>query len=82
VNLGLLEREAGRVDAALTAFERAASAGPDAMEGPYLLAETLAALGRRRDAERWAREAVRRSPDDPRTTQLLDRVSAAVPSRR
>ena len=42
---GLLERQAGRVDAALEAFERAASAKADAMEGPYLLAETLASLG-------------------------------------
>ena len=47
VNLGLLERQAGRIDAALAAFERAASARADAFEGPYLLAETLAGLGRR-----------------------------------
>ena len=73
VNLGLLEREAGRADAALAAFEGAARAKADAMEGPYLLAETLLALGRRQDAERWAREAARRTPDDPRLKPLLDR---------
>ena len=36
VNLGLLERQAGRVDAALAAFERAAAVKADAIEGPYL----------------------------------------------
>jgi tetratricopeptide (TPR) repeat protein len=75
VNLGLLERQAGRSDAALAAFERAASAGRDEMAGPYLMAETLAHLGRRADAQRWAREALRRSPDDPRARQLVDRLS-------
>ena len=70
VNLGLLERQAGRADAALAAFERAASARPDALEGPYLMAETLAGLGRRQDASRWAQEALRRSPSDPRVQQL------------
>jgi len=74
VNLGLLDRQAGRVNAALADFERAASAKPDAMEGPYLLAETLAALGRRQDAARWAQEAVRRSPTDARAQQLLQRL--------
>lgn len=74
VNLGLLERQGGRVDAALAAFERAASARADALEGPYLLAETLASLGRRQEAERWAREALRRSPNDARAEQLLERV--------
>ena len=74
VNLGLLERQAGRVDAALAAFERAAAAKADDMEGPYLLAETLASLGRRQEAERWAEEALRRSPNDPRAQQLLRRI--------
>jgi len=74
VNLGLLDRDAGRVDAALAAFERAASARPDAMEGPYLMAETLAALGRRQDAERWAQEAYRRSPRDARVNQLVQEI--------
>ena len=74
VNLGLLDRQAGRVNAALEDFERAASAKPDAMEGPYLLAETLASLGRRQDAVRWAQEAVRRSPTDARAQQLLQRL--------
>jgi choline-sulfatase len=77
VNLGLLEREAGRMQAALAAFEGAAQAKTDAMEGPYLLAETLMALGRRQDAERWAREALRRSPNDPRLTPLLKQVGVA-----
>jgi tetratricopeptide (TPR) repeat protein len=74
VNLGLLERQAGRVQAALAAFEQAATAKADAMEGPYLLAETLSALGRRQEAERWAIEALRRSPNDPRAERLLDRI--------
>ena len=71
VNLGLLERQAGRVEPALAAFEGAARAKADAFEGPYLLAETLAALGRRAEAERWALEARRRSPNEPRVEQLL-----------
>ena len=74
VNLGLLERQAGRVDAALNAFERAARAKADAIEGPYLMAETLASLGRRAEAERWAQEAHRRSPNEPRAEQLLQRI--------
>ena len=74
VNLGLLERQARRIDAALDAFERAANATPGAMEGPYLMAETLASVGRRQEAERWAREARRRSPNDARAQQLLERV--------
>ena len=71
VNLGLLERQAGRVAPAIAAFEGAARAKADAFEGPYLLAETLAALGRRVEAERWALEARRRSPNEPRVEQLL-----------
>ena len=74
VNLGLLERQAGRVDAALAAFEGAARAKSDAFEGPYLLAETLAAVGQRQDAERWAQEALRRSPNEPRAQELLQRI--------
>ena len=74
VNLGLLERQAGRVPAALEAFERAAAAQADEMAGPYLLAETLAELGRRPEAERWAREALARKPSDPRAQQLLQRL--------
>jgi choline-sulfatase len=75
VNLGLLERQAERSDAALLAFERAAAAGKDEMAGPYLMAETLAGLGRRADAQRWAREALRRSPSDPRARQLVDTLT-------
>ena len=75
VNLGLLERQSGRIDAALEAFEGAAKAKGDAMEGPYLLAETLAGTARRQEAERWAREAARRAPNDPRAQRLLERVS-------
>jgi predicted Zn-dependent protease len=67
----LLERQAGRVEPALAAFEGAARAKSDAFEGPYLMAETLAALGRRAEAERWALEARRRSPNEPRVEQLL-----------
>jgi choline-sulfatase len=81
VNLGLLERQAGRVDAALTAFERAASAKPDAFQGPYLLAETLATLGRRQEAARWAQEARRRSPSEPRVQELLQRIDPATTGR-
>lgn len=77
VNLGLLERQAGRVEAALKAFERAAGAKADEMAGPYLLAETLAELGRRADAERWAGEALKRSPREPRVQQLLQRIRTA-----
>ena len=58
----------------LLAFERAARAKADAIEGPFLLAETLASRGRRQEAERWAREALRRSPNDARAQQLLERV--------
>jgi len=77
VNLGLLERQAGRVDAALKAFERAAGAKADEMTGPYLLAETLATLGRRQEAERWAEEALTRSPSEPRALRLLQRIRQA-----
>jgi len=82
VNLGLLERQGGRVDAALAAFERAASAKADAIEGPYLLAETLASLGRRQQAERWALEALRRRPNEPRAEQLLQRIRRPGSSAR
>jgi choline-sulfatase len=81
VNLGLLERQAGRIDAALAAFERAAGAKADAFEGPYLLAETLAGIGRRQDAARWAEEALRRSPSDPRAQQLLQQVQRSSSTR-
>ena len=74
VNLGLLERQAGRTSVALEAFERAAGAKADEVAGPYLLAETLAGLGRRREAQRWAEEALRRSPNEPRVKGLLERV--------
>jgi tetratricopeptide (TPR) repeat protein len=74
VNLGLLERQSGRTDAAVAAFERAAGAKADEMAGPYLLAETLASLGRRTEALRWAEEALRRSPNEPRAQQLLQRL--------
>jgi arylsulfatase A-like enzyme/Flp pilus assembly protein TadD len=74
VNLGLLERQAGRTSAALEAFERAASAKADGVAGPYLMAETLASLGRRPEAEHWAQEALRRGPDDPRVRQLAQRL--------
>jgi choline-sulfatase len=77
VNLGLLERQAGNVDAALAAFEHAATANPDGFAGPYLLAETLSHLGRGQEAERWAREALRRSPNDQRAQQLLQRTQPA-----
>ncbi len=78
VNLGLLERQAGRTSAALEAFERAAGARADEVAGPYLMAETLAGLGRRPEAERWAEEALRRSPDDPRACKrLLQRIRQA-----
>ena len=82
VNLGLLEREGGRVDAALAAFERAANAKADAIEGPFLLAETLASLGRREQAERWALEALRRHPNEPRAEQLLQRIRRSPSSGR
>jgi len=77
VNLGLLERQAGRASAALEAFERAAGAKPDEVAGPYLLAETLAGLGRRQEAQRWAEEALRRSPNEPRVKQQLERIRQA-----
>jgi choline-sulfatase len=74
VNLGLLERQAGRTAAALEAFERAASAKTDEVAGPYLLAETLSNAGRRPEAQRWAQEALRRAPNDPRVQQLSQRL--------
>jgi tetratricopeptide (TPR) repeat protein len=74
VNLGLLERQAGRTSAALEAFERAASANASDFAGPYLMAETLAGTGRRPEARRWAQEALRRRPNDPRAHELLQRV--------
>ncbi len=77
VNLGLLERQAGRVEAALQAFERAAGAKADDMAGPYLLAETLADVGRRPEAEHWAEEALKRSPREPRVLRLLQRIRQA-----
>jgi arylsulfatase A-like enzyme/Tfp pilus assembly protein PilF len=77
VNLGLLERQAGRTSAALQAFERAASAKADEFAGPYLMAETLAGTGRRPEARRWAEEALRRSPNEPRVKQLLERIRRA-----
>ena len=81
VNLGLLERQAGRVDAALQAFERAAGAKADEMAGPYLLAETLAGLGRRTESLRWAEEALRRSPNEPRAQQLRQRIRGVIERR-
>jgi hypothetical protein len=51
------------------------------MAGPYLLAETLAGLGRRGDALRWAEEARTRSPSEPRVLQLLGRLRGA-PGKR
>jgi tetratricopeptide (TPR) repeat protein len=74
VNLGLLERQAGRAAAALAAFERAAGAKADRFEGPFLMAETLGALGRWAEATRWAEEAVRRAPAEPRAQELLARL--------
>jgi len=74
VNLGLLERQSGRTDAAVAAFERAAGAKADEMAGPYLLAETLANLGHRTEALRWAEEALRRSPNEPRARELMQRL--------
>jgi choline-sulfatase len=74
VNLGLLERGAGRTSAALEAFARAASADAEHFAGPYLMAETLAGLGRRPEARRWAEEALRRAPNDPHAQGLLQRV--------
>ena len=74
VNLGLLERSAGRTSAALEAFERAASADAGDFAGPYLMAETLAGMGRRPEARRWAQEALRRAPSEPRVQQLVQRL--------
>jgi choline-sulfatase len=74
VNLGLLERQAGRTSAALAAFEKAASARADEVAGPYLMAETLLGMGRRPEARPWAQEAVRRRPSDPRAQELLQRA--------
>jgi hypothetical protein len=49
------------------------------MAGPYLMAETLAGQGRRQEAERWAEEALRRSPNELRVQQLLKRIRQAPP---
>ena len=77
VNLGLLQRQSGNIADALAAFEHAATAQPDGVAGPYLLGDTLSRLGRRQEAERWAREAQRRSPNDPRVQELLRRILRA-----
>jgi arylsulfatase A-like enzyme/Tfp pilus assembly protein PilF len=74
VNLGLLQRQGGRASEALESFERASSAKTDRFEGPFLMAETLGALGRRAEATRWAEEAVRRAPGEPRAQELLARL--------
>jgi tetratricopeptide (TPR) repeat protein len=73
INLGLIERQRGHVDAALAAFEHARSANTSAFVGPYLLAETLLRAGRTADARRWAEEAWR-GPNEPRVKQLVERV--------
>ena len=75
VNLGQLERDRGNLNAALAAFERAASAKADAFVGPYLVAETLAQAGRAAEAKRWADEALRRGPNEPRVKELVARIS-------
>lgn len=75
VNLGLIERQRGQLDSALAAFEQAAKANAGAFVGPYLLAETLARAGRTADAKRWAEEALRRGPNEPRVKQLAERIS-------
>jgi tetratricopeptide (TPR) repeat protein len=74
VNLGLLERAAGRIDAALDAFQHAASTQTNDFAGPYLLADTLARLGRSQEAARWAAEAARRNPGDARVRELVQRM--------
>ncbi len=81
VNLGLLERQSGNIAGALAAFEHAAVAQPEGVAGPYLLGDTLSRLGRRQEAERWAREAQRRSPNDPRVQELLGRILRASAAR-
>ena len=76
VNLGLIERQRGQLDSALAAFEQAAKANAGAFVGPYLLAETLLRAGRTADAKRWAEEALRRAPSEPRANELLRRIEA------
>jgi Flp pilus assembly protein TadD len=47
---------------------------PLLQELPYLLGETVFRMGRGADAERWAREALRRNPNEPRVHQLLQQM--------
>ncbi len=75
VNLGLVERQRGNRDAALAAFERAASANPTRSSDHISLAETLAQAGRAAEAKRWADEALRRGPNEPRVKELVARIS-------
>ena len=79
VNLGLIERQRGPLDAALAAFEHAATANTGAFVGPYRLAETLLRAGRTANARRWAEEALRRGPKQPRMKQLVERVRVRSP---
>jgi tetratricopeptide (TPR) repeat protein len=75
-NLGLIERQRGQFDAALAAFEHAATAHTGAFVGPNLLAETLAEAGRLAEARRWSNEALRRSPNEPSVKQLSQRLNS------
>ena len=74
VNLGLLERQAGQCRRRARGLRTGGAPKPMRSRVPILLAETLAGLGRRQEAERWAQEALRRSPTDPRAQQLLQRI--------
>ena len=65
-NLGLIERQRGQFDAALAAFEHAATAHTGAFVGPNLLAETLLRVRRAAETKDWPDEALRRDPNEPR----------------
>ena len=75
VNLGLLERQAGRVDAALAAFERAA--GRQGRRDRRSLPDGGDARRSRtpRGRRTLGPEALRRRPNDPRAQQLVDRLT-------
>jgi hypothetical protein len=67
-NIGLLELDAGRVDAAIASLTDAIRTEPDLHQARFALARALARAGRRTEAEQQA-------------TDLLSRLPATAPQR-
>ncbi|MEZ5400396.1 MAG: tetratricopeptide repeat protein [Bryobacteraceae bacterium] len=70
-NLGARLYQAGRYEDAVTELETAASADPHSAEITANYAVALAAVGRNREGESWARKSYRLDPDSPRTAYIL-----------